>query len=75
MAQHEPLPERLQYLQPYREFLAKIPKSKIDEGTDTTLLCDLVREQIRGKTEAEAKEKLAADLEEWGMNFSERRFW
>ncbi|MGA9779392.1 MAG: hypothetical protein ACLPRE_09550 [Limisphaerales bacterium] len=73
MAKPEPLPERLRYLEPYREFLAKIPKSKIDEGTDTTLLCDLVREQIREKTEAEAKEKLAADLEELGKYLSSRR--
>jgi hypothetical protein len=73
MAKQEPLPERLQYLQPYREFLAKIPKSKIDEGTDTTLLCDLVRERIRGITETEAKEKLNADLGELEKFLSSRR--
>jgi hypothetical protein len=73
MARPEPLPERLHYLQSYREFLAKIPKSKIDEGTDTTLLCDLVREQIQGKTKAEAKEKLSADLGELEKYLSSRR--
>lgn len=73
MAKSESLPERLQYLQPYREFLAKIPKSKIDEGTDTTLLCDLVRERIRGITETEAKEKLNADLEELEKYLSSRK--
>ena len=73
MAKQEPLPERLQYLQSYREFLAKIPRSKIDEGTDTTLLCDLVRERIRGITETEAKEKLNADLEELEKFLSSRR--
>ncbi|HEX5398988.1 MAG TPA: hypothetical protein VFY06_08060 [Verrucomicrobiae bacterium] len=73
MAKQEPLPEHLQYLQLYREFLAKIPRSKIDEGTDTTLLCDLVRERIRGMTETEAKEKLNADLEELEKYLSSRR--
>lgn len=73
MARPEPLPERLQYLQPYQGFLAKIPRSKINEGTDTTLLCDLVRERIRGKTEAQAKEKLAGDLEELEKYLSGRR--
>lgn len=72
MAKQDPLPERLQYLQPYREFLAKIPKSKLDEGTDTTLLDELVRERIRENTETEAKEKLSADLEELEKYLSTR---
>ena len=64
MAQSEPLPERLQYLQPFREFLAKLPKSEVGDGTDTTLLEELIYQQIQGKTVREAKEKLKADLEE-----------
>ena len=64
MAQMDPLPQRLQYLQPFREFLAKLKKSEVGDGTDTTLLEELIYEQIRGRTVAEAKEKLNADLEE-----------
>ncbi|HXB59782.1 MAG TPA: hypothetical protein VNU95_09465 [Candidatus Acidoferrales bacterium] len=64
MAEPETLPERLQYLQPYREFLGKLRKSEVGDGTDTTLLEELIYEQIHGKTVEEAKEKLSADLEE-----------
>jgi len=64
MAQSEPLPERLQYLQPFRELLAKLPKAEVGDGMDTTLLEELIHEQIRGKTAKEAQEKLNADLEE-----------
>ena len=63
MAQSEPLPERLQYLQPFREFLAKLPKDEASDA-DPTLLEELIYEQIKGKTTEEAKEKLNADLEE-----------
>ena len=63
MAQSEPLPERLQYLQPFREFLEKLPKEQASDA-DPTLLEELIRKQIKGKTSKEAKEKLNADLEE-----------
>lgn len=63
MARSEPLPERLGYLQPFREFLAKLPKDQASDA-DPTLLEELVYEQIKGKTKEEAKEKLNADLEE-----------
>jgi len=63
MAQSEPLPERLQYLRPFREFLAKLPKSEASDA-DPTLLEELIHEQIRGKTAEEAKAKLNADLDE-----------
>ena len=63
MSQVEPLPQRLQYLRPFREFLATLKKSEVGDGTDTTLLEELIYEEIRGKTVAEAKEKLNADLE------------
>lgn len=64
MAELEALPERLQYLQPYREFLAKLPKSQIGDTTDTTLLEQLIYEQIKERTVEEAKEKIEADLKE-----------
>jgi hypothetical protein len=63
MAQSEPLPERLQYLQPFREFLAKLPREEASDA-DPTLLEELIHKQIKGKTVEEAKEKLGADLEE-----------
>jgi hypothetical protein len=63
MAQKEILPERLQYLQPFREFLAKLPKDEASDA-DPTLLEELIYEQIKGKTVEDAKEKLGADLEE-----------
>lgn len=63
MAQSEPLPERLQYLQPFREFLAKLPKEETSDA-DPTLLEELIHEQIKGKTAEQAKEKLHADLGE-----------
>lgn len=63
MAKQEPLPERLQYLQPFREFLAKLPKEEASDA-DPTLLEELIYERVRGKTAEEAKEKLSADLEE-----------
>jgi hypothetical protein len=63
MAQSELLPECLQYLQPFREFLAKLPKEEASDA-DPNLLEELIHEQIKGKTAEEAKEKLNADLEE-----------
>jgi hypothetical protein len=63
MTEKELFPERLQYLQPFREFLAKLPKEEAPDA-DPTLLEELIHEQIKGKTTEEAKEKLNADLEE-----------
>ncbi len=63
MAKPESLPERLQYLQPFREFLAKLPKEEAPDA-DPTLLEELIHKQIKGKTTEEAKEKLNGDLEE-----------
>jgi hypothetical protein len=63
MAEKEILPERLQYLQPFRQFLAKLPKEEASDA-DPTLLEELIHYQIKGKTTEEAKEKLNADLEE-----------
>ena len=69
MAQKEILPERLQYLQPFREFLAKLPKDEASDA-DPTLLEAVIYEQIKGKTVEEAKEKLGTDLEELGQYLS-----
>ena len=63
MAQSEPLPERLRYLQPFREFLAELPKEQASDA-DPTFLEELIYEHIKGKTTEEAQEKLSADLEE-----------
>jgi hypothetical protein len=63
MAEKEILSERLQYLQPFREFLAKLPKEEASDA-DPTLLEELIYQQIKGKTVEEAKEKLRGDLEE-----------
>ncbi|HTB83961.1 MAG TPA: hypothetical protein VK742_09935 [Candidatus Sulfotelmatobacter sp.] len=71
MDRSEPLPERLQYLQPYREFLTKLKKTEVGDGTDTTLLEKLIYEQIKGKTVEAAKEKLAGDLEELEKHLSD----
>ncbi len=64
MAGKEILPERLQYLRPFQEFLAKLPKAEVGETTDTILLEELLRKRIRGMTAKEAQEQLNADLEE-----------
>lgn len=64
MAAKEILPERLQYLQPFREFLKKLPKAEVGETTDTTLLEDLLRKRIQGKSVKDAQEQLNADLKE-----------
>ena len=64
MAEKEILPERLQYLQPLREFLKKLPKADVGETTDTTLLEELLRKRIHGMSAKEAQEQLNSDLEE-----------
>jgi len=63
MAEKEILPERLQYLQPFRKFLAKLPREEASDA-DPALLEELIHKQIKGKTVEEAREKLKADLEE-----------
>ena len=64
MGEKEILPERLQYLQPFREFLKKLPKADVGETTDTTLLEELLRKQIHGMSVNEAQERLNSDLDE-----------
>lgn len=64
MAKKETLPERLHYLQPFHEFLAKIRKSEIGDTTDTSLLEKLLRDRLRGLRAKDAQEKLNGDLQE-----------
>ncbi|HWC59556.1 MAG TPA: hypothetical protein VHC44_07660 [Verrucomicrobiae bacterium] len=72
MAKKQTLPERLQYLQPFRQFLTKIPKSEVGDTTDTSLLEKLLRDQIQGLTQPEAREKLSGDLKELEEYLSDR---
>jgi hypothetical protein len=64
MAKKVTLPERLQYLQPFREFLAKIPESEVGDTTDTSLLEKLLRDRIQGLTPQEPQENLSSDLKD-----------
>jgi hypothetical protein len=64
MARIETLPERLQYLRPFQEFLTKLPKAEVGEFTDNTLLEKLIRKRLRGMSSEEAKKALGADLQE-----------
>ena len=64
MARIETLPERLQYLRPFQEYLATLPKAEVGDSTDTTLLVKILRKRIKEMSYEEAKEQLSADLEE-----------
>jgi hypothetical protein len=72
MAKKGPLPERLHYLQPFHEFLAKIPKSEIGDTADTSLLEKLLRDRLHGLRAKDAQEKLNGDLHELEEYLSDR---
>jgi len=55
MTRIEPLPERLQYLRPFQEYLATLPKAEVGDSTDTTLLEKTLRKRIKGMSYEEAK--------------------
>lgn len=73
MAKKESLPERLQHLQPFREFLAKIPRSDVGDLTDTSLLKRILRERLNGSTSNEAREMLKRDFDALKIYLSDRQ--
>jgi hypothetical protein len=73
MARIETLPERLQYLRPFQEYLATLPAAEVGESTDSTVLEKLLRKRIKGMSSKEAKDQLTADLEELEKHPARRR--
>jgi hypothetical protein len=69
----EILPKRLLYLQPFCEFLKKLPRADVDETADTTLLEDLLRKRLRGMGLKKAKDELTSDLNELEIYLSAPR--
>jgi hypothetical protein len=64
MAKKGTLPERLSYLESFRDFLKKLPRAEIGETTNTELLEELVRKRLRNKSVKEARKILTEDLNE-----------
>jgi hypothetical protein len=73
VAQNETLPKRLQYLQPFRELIKKLPRADVDETADTTLLEELLRKRIRGMGVKKAQDELTSDLKELEIYLSAPR--
>jgi hypothetical protein len=63
MAQLKPLPERLQYLQPFREKFASKPDD-LNEDTGYAPLLELLQKRIAGLSDEAAEKLLAEDIAE-----------
>ncbi len=63
MAKLNPLPERLQYLQPFREKFASRPDD-LNEDTGYTPLLELLQKRIAGLSDETAEKLLAEDIAE-----------
>lgn len=64
----QPLPDPLQYLQPFADSLAKLPRGSLNEDVDDSALIAALRERVRGAGENEAAGQLNSDrgiLESW----------
>jgi len=62
------LPERLRYLQPFANALAKLPPDQLNEDVDASRLESTLRKRVRGLDEGAAEAELAKDrdaLERW----------
>jgi hypothetical protein len=72
---HQPLPESLQYLQPFVDVLSKLPPEELNEDLDSSLLDSALRERLRGLDSEAAAEAVSADCEElqrWLKSFDSR---
>ena len=61
MKKPDPLPERLRYLQPFANALAKLPPEDLNEDVDTARLDSALRRRVRGLDEETAEAELAKD--------------
>jgi hypothetical protein len=58
---HTPLPEPLQYLQPFVRSLAKLPPDELNEDVDAFRLELALRKRLHGLDEDAAAEVLSSD--------------
>src|ERR1041385_3439500 len=61
MARSSPLPDRLQYLQPFRDLFGS-RADEVDETTASTPLMELLQKRVAGLSAEDAKKLLSEDI-------------